>query len=63
MNKLKTIQKQTSKIKPFIDQCNWNDIDFPSQGKDWKKFESKNKSIPLNILYVPYNTEKNKTCI
>ena len=30
----------------------------PSQGKDWKKFESKNKSIALNILYVPHNTEK-----
>ena len=31
---------------------------FPSHGKDWKKFESNNKSIALNILYVPYNTEK-----
>ena len=28
------------------------------QGKDWKKFESKNKSIALNILYVPHNTKK-----
>ena len=27
-------------------------------GKDWKKFVSNNKSIALNILYVPYNTEK-----
>ena len=25
--------------------------------KDWKKFESDNKSIALNILFVPYNTE------
>ena len=33
-------------------------IDFPSTGKDWKKFESNNKSIALNILYAPYNTEK-----
>ena len=51
------------KIKAFIDQCNWKDIDFPSHSKDWKKFESNNKSIALNILYVPHNTEKNKTCI
>ena len=34
------------------------EIDFPSTGKDWKKFESNNKSIALNILYVPHNTEK-----
>ena len=27
-------------------------------GKDWKKFESNNKSISLTILYVPHNTEK-----
>ena len=35
-----------------------NETDFPSNGKDWKKLESKNKSIALNILYVPHNTEK-----
>ena len=28
---------RVSKIKPFIDQYNWNDIDFPSTSKDWKK--------------------------
>ena len=26
--------------------------------KDWKKFELKNKSIALNILFVPYNTKE-----
>ena len=25
---------------------------------EWEKFESSNKTITLNILYVPYNTEK-----
>ena len=49
---------RVSKSKPFIDQYNWNDIDFPSTGKDWKKFELDNESIALNILYVPYNTKK-----
>ena len=47
-----------SKIKPFIDQYNWNETDFPSTGKYWKKFESNKKSIALNILYVPDNTKK-----
>ena len=46
------------KIKPFIDQYSWKEIDFPLHRKDWKKFESNNKSIALNILYVLYNTKK-----
>ena len=50
--------ERISKIKPFIDQYNWKEIDFPSHRKDWKKFESNNKSTALNILYVPHNTEK-----
>ena len=33
-------------------------MDFPSDKKDWKKFESNNKSIAFNILYVPYNTKE-----
>ena len=46
------------KIKPFIDKYNWREIDFPSHSKDWKKLESNNKSIALNILYVPHNTKE-----
>ena len=49
--------ERTSKIKPFIDQYNWKDIDFPATSKDWKKFELNNE-IALNILYVPHNTRK-----
>ena len=45
-------------IKPVIHKYNWKEIDLPSHSKDWKKFESNNKSIALNILYVPHNTEK-----
>ena len=48
--KIKKDLQRISKVKPFIDQYNWNEIDFPSHGKDWKKFESNNKSIALNIL-------------
>ena len=57
-DKINNDPQRVSKIKPFINQYNWNDIDLPSTGKDWKKFESNNKSIALNILYVPHNTEK-----
>ena len=41
--KIKKDPQRISKIKPFIDQYNWKETDFPSHGKDWKKFESKNK--------------------
>ena len=57
-DKIKKDPQRVSKIKPFIDQYNWNDIDFPSTGKNWKKFELNNESIALNILYVPHKTGK-----
>ena len=56
--KIRDHPERISKIKPFMNHYNWNEIDFPSTDKDWKKFESNNKSIALNILYVPHNTEK-----
>ena len=43
------------KIRPFINQYNWSEIDFPSHQKDWNKFETNNKSIALNILHIPHN--------
>ena len=49
--------KRISSIKPFIDQYNWEGMDFPSGIKDWKKFEQNNKTIALNILFVPHNTK------
>ena len=56
--KIKKNPQRISKVKPFINQYNWKEIRFPSHKKDWKKFELNNKSIALDILYVPYNTEK-----
>ena len=51
--------QRISKVKPFIEEYNWKDIDFPSTSKDWKKFELNNEVV-LNILYVPHNTKKNR---
>ena len=42
---------------PYIDNYNWEGIEFPAGPKDWKKFEQNNKTIALNILFVPHNTE------
>ena len=49
--------ERISKIKPFIDQCNWKDIEFPPTSKDCRKFELNNK-VALNILYIPHNTKR-----
>ena len=43
-----------------MDQYNWKEISFPSHQKDRKNFESNNKSIALNTLYVSHNTEEIK---
>ena len=59
LNRIDNHPEGISKIKPFIDQYNWKDIDFPAMGKDWKKVESNNETA-LNILYVPHNTKKIK---
>ena len=52
--------ERISKLRPFINNYNWKDIEFPSHSKDWRKFEQNNKTIALNILYVPYNTKQIK---
>ena len=60
--------ERISKIKPFIDNFNWKNINFPPQEQDYKTFEMNNKSVALNILRVNeqeishyYKFEFNKT--
>ena len=57
-NKINNHPEKTSKLKPFIDNYNWKDIEFPSHSKDWKKFEQNNKTIAHNIFFVPDNTKQ-----
>ena len=49
--------QRISKIKPFINNYNWKDIEFPSHSKDWRKLEY-NKTIALNMLYITYKTKE-----
>ena len=55
---IKNNPERISKIQPFIDNYSWKEIDFLSHSKDWKNFESNNKSIVLNILYVSHNSKE-----
>ena len=57
LDKINKNSQRISKIKHFIEEYNWKDIDFPSTSKDWKKFELNNE-VALNILYVPHNIKK-----
>ena len=62
-NEINKDPQRISKVKPFIENYNWNDINFPANKKDWNRFEVNNKNFALNILYVPFNTKKLKSLI
>ena len=51
-NEIKNNPERISKIKPFINNLNWENINFPLEEQDYKTFEMNNKSIALNILQV-----------
>ena len=61
-------RERISKIKPFINNLNWENINFPPQEQDYKTLEMNNKSIALNILQANneqkishlYNSKFNK---
>ena len=54
---IKTNPERISKLKPYINKYNWEGIDFPAGPKEWIKFEKNNKTIALNVLYIPRNTK------
>ena len=54
---IETHPERISKLKPYINNYNWEGIELPAGPKDWKKFEWNNKTIALNILFIQHNTE------
>ena len=61
---------RVSKIKPFINNLNWENTNFPPQNhQDFKTLEMNNKSIALNVLHTHsdekisqyYKSDFNKT--
>ena len=66
---IKSHPERISKIKPDINNFNWENINFPSQEQNFKTFEMNNKLIDLNILKFNneqkinryYKSEHNKT--
>ena len=50
--------ERISNLLPFINNYNWNDLEFPAGHKDYSAFQKNNSEIALNILYIPYNTKE-----
>ena len=50
--------ERISKIKPFINNYDWKDINYPSGIDDWKNVGRNNKNIALNILSASPNKKK-----
>ena len=51
-DKTRKNSQRIPKIKTFIDTCNWEKINYPSQNDDLKKIEKNNLTIALNALYA-----------
>ena len=45
------------KLEPHTHTYNLEGVEFPAGPKDWKKFEQNNKTIVLNVSFIPHNTE------
>ena len=50
--------ERISKLKPFTDNYNWDNICFSAGHKDYSAFKKNNSDIAINILYVPHNTKQ-----
>ena len=52
--------ERISNLEPFINNYNWDNIDFPAVHKDYSTFEENNSDIAINKLYVPYKTQERR---
>ena len=54
---IKRNPERISKLKPYINKYNWKGVKSPAGTKEWIKFERNNRTIALNLLYIPSNTK------
>ena len=45
-------------LENIFEKIKHEDIDFPSQQRDWKNFEQSNESIALHVLFASQNSEE-----
>ena len=61
--------ERITKTKPFKSKYKWEEINFPSEKDDWKRFEKNNVTIAINVLsakkgkiYPAYISKHNSNC-
>ena len=54
--------ERISKLTPFIDNYNWDNICFPAGHKDYSVLEKNNSEIAINILYILDKTQEIRQC-
>ena len=63
---IKKDQQRISKLRPYANRYNWDDVEFPTAKKSIDKFEKNNPDIAINVLYVSGNEiniqRKSKCC-
>lgn len=47
--------EKIAKITPCVGQYNWNKVNFPTSSIDWKRFETSNKTVTLNVFFLTSN--------
>ena len=52
--------ERISQLIPYIrhDNLIWDKINFPAEGKDWKRFQRNNQNIAFNICSVPFQKKQ-----
>ena len=55
---IKNHPERITNIGPHIGLYNWEGMEFPAGIKEWKRFERNNKTIALNIFFVPHNEKQ-----
>ena len=51
-DEIKKDPQRITKVKPFINKYSWEEINYPSEKGDWKKFEKNNVTIAINVLHA-----------
>ena len=54
---IKKDPQRMTKVKPFIDKCNWKGINYTSEKDDWKNLRKK------NVFHVLYHKNGYMSCL
>ena len=59
-NDINNHSEKVSKLKPYIDQYNWDGLEFPMSINKISKFEKNNPDIAVNVLFIYKDKKESK---